>query len=55
MIDYTFPVGGLFFIIIDSFGPGTCGAFTLDYSLSCESPVSVETSSWGLIKHRFRE
>lgn len=42
------------YLVLDSFGLGSFGAFTLAGTVSCP-PVPVEPTTWGLIKARFRQ
>lgn len=53
-LNYTNLTGGTvtYYLILDNFGTGAFGAFTLTGTVSCP-PVPVEASSWGSIKARF--
>jgi hypothetical protein len=51
-LTFTFPADGTYYLVLDTFGTGSAGHFTLAVNLACEG-VPVQPTTWGLIKARF--
>ena len=52
VLNYAFTSAGVYYLILDSFGTNTSGAWTLVGSLNC--PVPTEHASWGKVKTIYR-
>ncbi len=53
VINYVFGAAGTYYLILDSFGTNTSGAWTLTGTFTCP-PTSTEPASWGNVKSLFR-
>jgi hypothetical protein len=48
VLNYNFPSAGIYYLILDSFGTNTGGAWTLTGSFACATPTAAGT--WGTLK-----
>lgn len=53
LLTFTFPATGVYYLIADSYGTGSGGAFTLTGTLHC-NVVSTEKTTWGRLKSIYR-
>jgi hypothetical protein len=50
---YTFPATGAYFLVLDNYGTGAGGAFTLTGTFTC-TVVPVDRATWGRVKTLYR-
>ncbi len=52
-LDFTFPSSGVYYLVLDNYGTGAGGTFTLTGNLHC-NVVSTSKRSWGELKTLYR-
>lgn len=52
-LTYTFPSSGIYYLVLDTYGTGTGGAFTLTGSMTCHV-VPANRKTWGALKSYYR-
>ena len=52
-LSYTFPSSGVYYLVLDNYGTGAGGAFTLTGSITC-NVVPANKKTWGAVKSYYR-
>jgi hypothetical protein len=51
-LSFTFQAEGTYYLVLDTFGTGSAGTFTLTGTLVCQG-IPVQAATWGSVKARF--
>ncbi|MBI5168490.1 MAG: PPC domain-containing protein [Candidatus Eisenbacteria bacterium] len=52
-LNYTFPTSGIYYLVLDNYGTGAGGAFTLTGTMTCHV-VPANRKTWGALKSYYR-